>query len=91
MDQLIIEICAGTSCYLLGSQDLIHTIETLPPEKRSKIDLRGISCLKACGQGPNIRINGVVLSNITPERLLQVIDENLYQEQQGGSIDGSSI
>lgn len=91
MDQLIIEICAGTSCYLLGSQDLIQTLETLPHEKRSKIDLRGIACLKACGHGPSIRINGTVHSNITPERLLQVIDENLYQEQQGGSIDGSSV
>ncbi len=83
MDQLIIEICAGTSCYLLGSQDLITTLETLPPEKRSKIDLRGITCLKACGQGPNVRINGILLSNITPERLLQAIDEKLYQEQGG--------
>jgi NADH-quinone oxidoreductase subunit E len=77
MDQLIVEICAGTSCYLLGSQDLIDALETLPSEKRSRIDLRGITCLKACGHGPNVRINGVVLSNMTPDRLLQAIEDNL--------------
>lgn len=77
MEQLIVEICAGTSCYLLGSQDLIDALETLPPEKRSKIDLRGITCLKSCGQGPNVRIKGVVLSNMTPDRLLQAIEDNL--------------
>ncbi|MDU4960665.1 MAG: NAD(P)H-dependent oxidoreductase subunit E [Sporomusaceae bacterium] len=77
MEKLVVEICAGTSCYLLGSQDLIDALETLPQEKRAKIDLRGITCLKACGYGPNVRVKGVVLSNMTPERLLQVIDDNL--------------
>lgn len=77
MGRLIVEICAGTSCYLLGSQDLIDAIETLPVEKREKIELRGVSCLKACGKGPNVRINHVVLSNMTPERLLQILDDNI--------------
>ena len=76
MEPLVVEICAGTSCYLLGSQDLIDAVETLPPEKRSKIELRGITCLKACGRGPNVRIRGVVLSNMTPERLLQILEDN---------------
>ena len=77
MEQLVVEICAGTSCYLLGSQDLIDAIESLPLEKRARIDLQGASCLKACGNGPNVRIKGVVLSNMTPERLLQILDDNL--------------
>lgn len=77
MGRLIVEICAGTSCYLLGSQDLIDAIETLPVEKREKIELRGVSCLKACGKGPNVRINHIVLSNMTPERLLQILDDNI--------------
>ena len=77
MAQLVIEICAGTACYLLGSQDLIDAVETLPPEKRAKIDLRGVSCLTSCGRGPNVRLNGVVLSNMTPERLLQIIEDNI--------------
>lgn len=76
MEQLVVEICAGTSCYLLGSQDLIDAVETLPSEKRAKIDLRGVSCLAACGRGPNVRIKGVVLSNMTPERLLQILEDN---------------
>lgn len=80
MNRLLLEICAGTSCYLLGSQDLIDAVETLPPEKRSKIDLRGVSCLKSCGQGPNVRINSVVLSNMTPEHLLQILHDNLSAE-----------
>lgn len=77
MEKLLVEICAGTSCYLLGSQDLIDAIETLPPEKRQRVDLRGVSCLTTCGKGPNVHVKGVVLSDMTPERLLQIVEDNL--------------
>ena len=77
MDKILVEICAGTSCYLLGSQDLIDAVETLSADKRQNIDLRGVSCLCSCGKGPNVRVNGVVLRNMTPDRLLQVIHDNL--------------
>ncbi|VBB06238.1 Hypothetical protein LUCI_1454 [Lucifera butyrica] len=77
MQTLVIEVCMGTSCYLLGAQDLMEAIEELPPEKRTRIELKGISCLKNCGKGPNIRINGIVLTNVTPEQLLQIVDDNL--------------
>jgi NADH:ubiquinone oxidoreductase subunit E len=73
---LEIEICMGTSCHLLGAQDLIDMIETLPDETKAKIILKGATCLQSCGKGPNIRVNGLVLSNMTPERLLQIIEDN---------------
>lgn len=74
---LLVEICLGTSCHLMGSQDILDAIESLPPDKRGKIDLRGVTCLKTCRKGPNARINGVVLSEMTPERTLAVIEDNL--------------
>lgn len=74
---LVIEICMGTSCHLLGAQDLIETIESLPIDIKDKIEVKGATCLQACGKGPNIKVNGLVLSDITPERLLQIIDDNL--------------
>ena len=75
--RLKIEICMGTSCHLLGAQDLLEVIEALPPEKKDKIELLGANCLSSCGKGPNIRLNGLVLSNMTPERLQQIIEDNL--------------
>jgi len=72
-----LEICMGSACYLLGAQDLLEAIEALPPEKKAKIDLKGATCLKACGNGPNIKINGELVSNITPEQLIGLINEKL--------------
>lgn len=73
---LEIEICMGTSCHLLGAQDLIDAIETLPAETKAKIVLKGATCLQACGKGPNIKVNGLVFSSMTPERLLKLIEDN---------------
>lgn len=77
MDKLLIEVCIGTSCHLLGSQDLIDAIEELADEVKEKIDLQGVTCLKSCGKGPNIRINGIVIPNVTPEQLIEIVHDNL--------------
>lgn len=71
-----LEICVGSACYLLGAQDLIEMIEDLPADIRAKIDLRGSSCLKACGKGPNIRVNDELISGVTPEKLMEIIKNN---------------
>lgn len=77
MAMLILEICMGTSCHLLGTEDLLAVVENLPQEVKAKIELRGVTCLKTCRKGPNVRINGVVLSDMTPDRLLDTIYDNL--------------
>jgi NADH:ubiquinone oxidoreductase subunit E len=77
MNELIVEVCVGTSCHLLGSQDLMDMVESLPPAKRERIDLRAVTCLQRCRKGPAVRINGIVLSGMTPDRLQGVIDDNL--------------
>lgn len=79
MRTLVIEICMGTACHLLGAQDIIDAVETLPAAQRDRIELRGATCLKTCRKGPNVRVNGVVLSEMTPDRMLTVIADNMEQ------------
>ena len=74
---LVVEICMGTACHLLGSQDLFNAVEALPADRRARIDLRGVACLQSCRKGPSVRINGVVLTEMTPDRLVGVINDNL--------------
>lgn len=74
---LTLEICMGTSCHLMGTQDLMAVIDSLSADQRDRIELKGGTCLKNCGKGPNIRINGVVIGNVTPDRLLEILQANL--------------
>lgn len=73
--ELIVENCIGTSCHLLGAEDLLDAVKRLPPEIQNKTDICAVTCLQHCGKGPNVRINGQVLTKMTPERLLQVIQD----------------
>ena len=77
MKPLTVEICVGTGCCLLGSQDLLDAIETLPENKRKQIDLNEASCLKGCRKGPSVRIDENVLSDMTPDKLLEILNEKL--------------
>lgn len=74
MQAVFVEICVGTSCYLLGSQDLLQVIEMLPEEKRKQIHLTEATCFPDCRKGPTVRINGDMLSGVTPEYLLAKLD-----------------
>ena len=78
MKMVKVEICRGTSCHLLGSQDLIEAVESLPVDRRVQIDLGTIDCLKSCRQGPNVRIDGTVFSEKSSEQLRALLDEQTF-------------
>ena len=80
MKTVTIEICMGSACYLLGAQELIEMIQALPEEIQEQIDLRGSTCLKACGQGPNITVDGELVHNVTTDLLRQILEEKLGVE-----------
>ena len=75
-----VEICLGTACHLMGTQDLMDVLDALPPDMRQGIEIKGITCLNSCGKGPNIRINGSLLTNVTPDALLEALQDSLNME-----------
>ena len=81
MKKVKVEICRGTSCHLLGSQDLIEAVESLPVDRRVQIDLGTIDCLKSCRQGPNVRIDGTVFSEMSAEKLLSLLAEQIFPSE----------
>ena len=74
MNRILVEVCIGTSCHLLGAQDLLQTLDNLPAEKQELLQVQGITCLKACGRGPNVRIQQQVFTNMTPDKLLEILE-----------------
>ena len=75
MMKINLELCQGTSCHLLGSQELLEALENLPETRRAAIELNRVDCLKSCRQGPNVRIDGVTVSGLTADRLLGLLEE----------------
>ena len=77
---LTVEICMGTSCHLMGNQDLMAIIDSLPAEQRQLIEIKGVTCFKNCGKGPNVTINGTLMTGVTPDILLETLQSILSLE-----------
>ena len=79
MEKVKVEICCGTSCYLLGASELVR----LPPDVRGGVEITGRPCLELCereniGRAPYVRFNGSeVMCEADPEKVLARILELL--------------
>ncbi|MDK2823366.1 MAG: hypothetical protein PWQ67_270 [Clostridia bacterium] len=73
MRKVKLEICSGTSCHLMGSFDLNQVVNNLKPQYKEHLEISVIPCLGECGEGPNIRFNGILYTQVTPERLKKMI------------------
>ncbi len=75
--ELNITVCLGSSCFARGNEEHLSFIEQYVRENNleAKIDISGSRCEGKCAQGPNITINGTLYSNITREKLKEILDK----------------
>ncbi len=82
-----IRVCDGTACHVRKSLPIIEAIRKklgLSEEKRTTDDLQftfeTVSCLGACGLAPVVVVNDKVYPQMTPEKMLAVIDRIMKDE-----------
>lgn len=80
-----IQVCTNVSCYLNGSDMIVQAIrgklginmgETTPD---GQFTLEGVQCLAACGSAPAMQINEDYYEYLTPEKVVEIID-NIQKE-----------
>ncbi len=83
MKKIKVEICLGTTCYILGASSLQGLESFLPPELADRVEVVGCPCLGGCrsrdyGQAPFVRINGhVLVERADVERVTEAIRKEL--------------
>ncbi|MDR1784146.1 MAG: NAD(P)H-dependent oxidoreductase subunit E [Endomicrobium sp.] len=84
----VIRVCDGTACHVKKSSSLIDSIKNrlnLKENERSTKDmvftLETVSCLGACGLAPVVLIGDDVYGQITPDKLVRLIDEIMRREE----------
>lgn len=75
MEKIKVELCTGTACHLMGTYELKEYIENLPKDLRDQIELSGVTCFQKCGQGPNVKINGQLHSNVNQNVLNELLED----------------
>lgn len=78
------EICLGTTCYVLGSFRLSALEEQLPPEFKDRVEVVGCACLDVChdrnyGNAPFVRIDEKrIVDNATIEKVIDILREEYF-------------
>lgn len=74
---LKVKVCCGTSCYIMGSSELINQ----DIYNGLEVDIEGSTCMNLCKDGdkrpPYVAIEGKVYSRVTPDSLKELIKERL--------------
>lgn len=70
MKKVKVEICVGTTCFVLGAAELQDLERFLPEEMCGQVEITGSTCLGWCkernyGQAPFVRIDGEIMAHAT--------------------------
>lgn len=77
----IIQQCDGTACHVRGAKRIISTVERELGIKAGettpdlKLTYEVVYCLGCCAIGPSAMVDGQVMGNLTPDKMIQVIEE----------------
>ena len=80
MKRIVVEVCAGTACHVMGANSLITVLQSLSTAYKDTLLIRLTHCLSHCGQGPNVRVDGKLYNRVTPENLREIINSHYGQE-----------
>lgn len=69
-DKLEVSVCVGTSCYLRGSQDLLHKMIDHIEDNlmQEKVDVKATFCFENCDKGPSVTIGDQLIEKCTFEK-----------------------
>ena len=74
MKKFHLEICCGTTCFMLGANQLVNIENEMPADLRELTDVRALPCLGLCSDkelsgAPYVKLNGEVIEKATAEKI----------------------
>ena len=74
MKKMQLEICCGTTCYMMGANRLLYIENEVPSELRGKFEVKALPCMGLCNEkelsgAPYVKLNGEVIENATAEKI----------------------
>lgn len=86
MSKIQVEICMGTTCFIMGSESLQELASILQRKYPDKVDTKGVVCHGLCNtdcqysKAPYVKVDGDVISEATVEKVLTAINKKLGEE-----------
>ena len=78
MEKIDVEICLGTTCFVLGGSQLQELEGSLDENMRTKVNIIPSNCLGLChdkryNKAPYVRVKGQVVENASLETVIEQI------------------
>lgn len=51
-DRVLVEICTGTTCFVMGGSELLMLEEHLSDSIKKKVEIKGTPCMEHCKKNP---------------------------------------
>jgi len=83
MAKVNVKICMGTTCFVMGASQLQDVIDIAKRRYGDDVEVEGCPCLELCSKNseyskaPFVKIDNVVISEATIDKVLQEIDRKL--------------
>ncbi len=80
MEKIKIEICVGTTCFVMGASSIQALEFEIPEDLIGKIEVTESRCMEFCKdhkdghhKGPFVKINGEVMADATYDKVLDKV------------------
>lgn len=86
MGKIEVEICMGTTCFIMGGESLQELASILQRKYPDKVNTKGIVCHGLCNtncqysKAPYVKVDGEVISEATIEKVLTAVNNRLEQK-----------
>ena len=83
MEKIKIQICLGTTCFVMGAGNLQAISEELARRFPNKVEVVGVTCLGACGEktsfskAPFVKVGDVLIGEADFEKIVAEIGRQL--------------
>jgi NADH-quinone oxidoreductase E subunit len=80
-----VQVCTNLSCALVGADRIVDClrdrlgIDVGETSADGKFSLSVVECLASCGTAPMLQVNDDYVENLTPERVLELIDRLAHE------------
>jgi NADH:ubiquinone oxidoreductase subunit E len=89
MGNIVVEVCAGTHCTMMGSMniiDAVHSLEELRQgmESPCEIQVKAVPCMELCKQelqGPFVQVNGQLIHGAESDAVMAAIMDSCRDRQ----------
>ncbi|MFA8342655.1 MAG: NAD(P)H-dependent oxidoreductase subunit E [Rhodothermaceae bacterium] len=85
-EKITITVCTGTTCFLMGSSEILLVKDQMPEHLKNEVDVKGDVCLDYCQnssseKAPYVKVNGEYISDANVPKVIdyveKIVKENL--------------